>query len=81
MQAAKMRAAKEARSAPEKAKTLAAVRAAMQATTHPPTRGLGYAKRIRQKVIQHLGRDVLPWSIRGYVRAILEETPAKWGKP
>jgi hypothetical protein len=81
MQAAKMRAVKKAKSAPQKQKTLAAVRAAMQATTRPPTRGEGYAKRILPKVREQLGRDISPSSIRDYVRVILEETPGKPGKP
>jgi hypothetical protein len=81
MQAAKMRAAKEAKAAPEREKILAAVRAAMQATTRTPTRGEGYAKLIRPKVVKHLGRDISPSSVREYVRVILEEAPGKPGKP
>jgi hypothetical protein len=79
-QAEKMRAAKAAKSASEKEKTLTAVRAAMQATTRPPTRGEGYAKLILRKVVKHLGRDISPSSIRQYVRVVLEETPGKPGK-
>ena len=79
-QAAKMRAAKEAKAAPEREKTLAAVRAAMQETTRRPTRGEGYAKLILPKVVKHLQRDISLSSIRGYVRVILEEPPGKPGK-
>jgi hypothetical protein len=78
--AARARAAREKKSAPEKRRTLAAVRKAMQATATKPTRGVGYAKRIGPKVVKFLKRDVSLWQIRDLVRVILEESPGKRGK-
>jgi hypothetical protein len=75
--AAKMRSAKEVKAAAEIEKTLAAVRAVMKGTNTKPTRGVEYARLIMPKVVKELGRDISPWTIRGHVRAILEEPPGK----
>lgn len=73
MQAAKMRAVKETKSAPKKAKTKAAVQAAMEQTPAKATRGLAFAMHIQEKVVKLLGRDLSASQIKRYVKAILEE--------
>jgi hypothetical protein len=80
LRAAQARAARDEKFAPEKEKTLAAVREAMQATAAKPTRGVGYAKKILPKVVKRLKRDVSQWRIRDLVRVVLEEAPGKQGR-
>jgi len=68
-----MRAVKEAKSAPKKAKTKAAVQAAMEQTPVKATRGLAFAMHIQEKVVKFLGHDLSASQIKRYVKAILEE--------
>jgi hypothetical protein len=81
---AMMRKARDAQSAPEKERMRAAVCAAMKETAAKPTRGEAFARLIEPDVNRSLGHEgedkVSLWTIRGAVRAILEEAPRKSGK-
>ena len=73
MQTAKMRAAKEAKAAPKRERTLSAVRKAMEQSPAKPTRGLAFAEHIQKQVVEILGHEISASAIKRRVKTILEE--------